>query len=49
MENRGGCMHSRVHTELYEHTICKKYAEIQKLRYSNPFILYWEYEESVLE
>ncbi len=29
--------------------ICKKYAEIQKLRYSNPFILYWEYEESVLE
>ena len=27
MENRGGRMHSRVHTELYVHTICKKYDE----------------------
>ena len=27
MENRGGCMHSRVHTELYVHTVCKGYDE----------------------
>ena len=27
MENRGGRMHSHVHTELYVHTICKKYDE----------------------
>lgn len=29
--------------------ICKSYAEIQKLRYQNPFILYWDYDEEVLE
>ena len=32
-----------------EIAVCKKYAEIQKLRYTNPFLLYWEYEEEVLE
>lgn len=31
-----------------EIAICKSYAEIQKIRYSNPFILYWEYSEPVL-
>lgn len=29
--------------------ICKSYAEIQKLRYKNPFILYWDYDENVLD
>lgn len=28
--------------------ICKTYSEIQKLRYKNPFILYWDYDEDVL-
>lgn len=32
-----------------EIAVCKKYAEIQKLRYTNPFILYWEYEEALLD
>lgn len=32
-----------------EIAICKSYAEIQKIRYANPFILYWEYSESVLD
>lgn len=32
-----------------EIAICKSYAEIQKFRYTNPFILYWEYEEEVLD
>lgn len=31
-----------------EIAVCKSYAEIQKFRYTNPFILYWEYEEEVL-
>lgn len=31
-----------------EIAVCKSYAEIQKFRYSNPFILYWEYTEEVL-
>lgn len=29
--------------------ICKQYVEIQKFRYSNPFLVYWEYDETVLE
>lgn len=28
--------------------VCKLYAEIQKRRYTTPFILYWEYEDEVL-
>ena len=31
-----------------EISICKTYAEIQKLRYENPFILYYDYDEEVL-
>ncbi len=27
---------------------CKAYAEIQKFRYENPFILYWDYDDTVL-
>ena len=29
--------------------ICKTYAKIQTFRYSNPFLLFWEYEEDILE
>lgn len=32
-----------------EIAICKSYAEIQKIRYANPFILYWEYGEDTLD
>ncbi|WP_429142216.1 cache domain-containing sensor histidine kinase [Anaerotaenia torta] len=32
-----------------EIAICKAYAEIQKFRYENPFILYWDYDDSVLK
>lgn len=31
-----------------EIAICKSYAEIQKIRYVNPFVLYWEYDQTVL-
>lgn len=40
---------SRQVTIRNEIQICKSYAEIQKLRYRNPFILYWDYDEDVLE
>lgn len=28
--------------------VCKTYASIQKFRYSNPFILYWDYSDALL-
>ena len=44
LENTSKTVHIRD-----EIRICKAYAEIQKLRYRNPFILYWDYDERLLE
>lgn len=32
-----------------EIAICKIYAEIQKFHYTNPFILYWDYDDEILD
>lgn len=32
-----------------EIAICKTYAQIQKFRYENPFILYWDYDDTILD